>query len=191
MAGLAAAVRLSPGSPGRSLRTLVAALGAAALALGVGLGLSLSGGSGTPRLTAAFQDPAAGIYGHRPAAWTVSDRGGGIALLDPNRAALVEVAAIGPAAHAGRLLASSIAVIRNDYTGVQVQSRTSGRIDRLPAEAVALLARNRAGVSLHVVLTTAPGKKVAYLLELFVTATAPAATVTAARAVINSLQLGM
>jgi hypothetical protein len=170
----------------RALRMTAAAFAAAAIALGVLLGLSLAGNTAGSTF---FAVPSAGIRGTLPSTWTTSSRAGGIALVSADRSAVVEIAAPAPAAAANALLNSTIAAIDREYTGARLISTAMKSVAGLRGTVATLLARTRSGGTVHILLDTAAGRRVAYIVEVFTTTGAPTSTIVAAQEILDSLEL--
>lgn len=177
----------------RQLWIIAGLLVALAIGLGVGLSLSLTSGNSTVRgvapLTVAFGDRATGIAGTRPASWSLSTRGGGLDVVSSDHAVVVQISAQGAAAQAPAVLTSTVAAISQEYRDVKVNARTTSRLDRLPSQVAVISATNSAGIPLHILVATAPGRHRAYLLEVFARTNAPPDDVLTAQAVTNSLRL--
>jgi hypothetical protein len=152
-----------------------------------------------PALTESTTRAEDGVTVGWPETWSTRESKYTISLTSEDRTATVVVSA--PAIARGPrnprtsarvrkiLLDDAVKAIRRRYKEVRVRRAPDRRIDRYEARQAVLTAVNRNGVPLRILVAAARGKRLAYLVESFAAANAPARRLVEAQTILASLRL--
>ncbi|MBA2505325.1 MAG: hypothetical protein H0V29_05195 [Thermoleophilaceae bacterium] len=165
----------------------------------VAIALVAGGGSGDatggerkatqPKLGRPFSNASAGIEGRVPRGWSARRARGAIRLRSRDRTTAVSLSSPAPARHGGRILGDSLAAIRAGYDRVSASEPAALKLGGLRARSVRVSAVSKQGTRLTALVTTARGKRRAYLVEVFSAVGAPVRRLVEAQRVLNELKL--
>jgi hypothetical protein len=180
---------------------LMAAIG---LIVAIPLTIALSGGDddsepaleptapATPAFGEAERDRRLGVELRIPDGWSRSKRAGdAIAYRSKDRSVLVAISAPGPAGDADSIQNAAMSAIKDQYRAVDVVKVSSRRrLGGRPARTAAIAARNpRTREPVRILVSTAKGRKRAYLVEVFAAGSDPTAAQVEAQVVLETLRL--
>ncbi len=184
--------------PAASSRSFAAGLFVAGVVIAAGLIVLTGGGKSKPKvvvaparlpaLTAKFQDRALGITGLATRRWVVGGVGPILHLTSVDRKALIAIDAPGAARTAHGALHTAIATMRKLYKNVTVKQSAISTLGGLPAYVVVMNATSVRGARLQVLVASAQGKKLAYVMEAFTALHAPQIDIQEAREIIATLR---
>ena len=183
----------------------VALMAIVALVVAVPLTIALRGDDDDPDPAPEAAEPAAPQLGQLernrrlavrlrlPDGWKEQQRkaGDAVAYRSSDGSVLVAISAPGPSSDADSIQKAAVDGIKGQYRAVDVVDTFSRRrLGRHPAETTAISARNpRTRDPLRILVSTAKGKKRAYLVEVFAAGSDPTAAQVEAQAVLNGLRL--
>lgn len=147
--------------------------------------------SALPRLDRSFAYSSIGAAGRLPEGWkaTKNARGSLVRLTSADRGAVIAIGTDRAATNPKAVLDSALATARSTYHPQRVQRLPRARLGGLPAQDAVLFGRNRGGVPIRVLLASARGRKLTYLLEVFTAQASPAIRLLEAQQVLLALRL--
>lgn len=168
------------------------------VAIVVAVLLATSGGDGhkqgnpsarLPKLSGTFAYRSIGVSGSLPHGWTATKtRGSLIRLTSADRTAVVAIGA-DSATSDQAVLDAALATARKTYRPQTVRHLPAAKLAGLPARDVLLLGRSQRGVPIRVLLASAHGRKLTYLLEVFTAQRSPARRLVEAQQILLALRL--
>jgi hypothetical protein len=154
---------------------------------------SLAAEPATPMLGQLERNRRLGVRLRLPDDWKRKQRkaGGAVAYRSGDGTVLVAISAPGPADDADSIQKAAVGAIKDQYRAVDVVDTTSrSRLGRRPAETAAIAARNpKTRDPVRILVSTAKGRKRAYLVEVFAAGADPNAALVEAQVVLNDLRL--
>jgi len=194
------AERAAP-APQRSSLRFGAGLFAAGVVIAAAL-IALTGGGTTPRrrlppppppaklakLTEAFNDRSLGVTGLTTRRWVVGGRGPILHLVSNDRRAIIVVGAPGRASTAHAALHVAIDVIRKAYRNVTLAQATGSTLGGRPARSVVMHGTDHRGARLRILVATAAGRKLAYVMQVFTASNARLRILEEAQQIIATLR---
>jgi hypothetical protein len=174
------------------------------LIVAVPVTIALSGGADSDPAPEATEPPAPqrgqlernrrlGVSLRLPDDWKRQQRkaGGAVAYRSGDGSVLVAISAPGPAGDADSIQEAAVGAIEDQYRAVDVVKRSSRlRLGRRPAETAAVAARNpKTRDPVRILVTTAKGRKRAYLIEVFAAGSDPTAAQVEAQVILDGLRL--
>lgn len=144
-----------------------------------------------PKLGGSFAYSSIGVSGSLPKGWraTQNARGSLVRLTSPDRRAVIAVGADRAATNASAVLTTALSTGRATYRTQTVKRLPSAQLAGLPAQNAVLVGRNRRGVPIRVLLASARGRKLTYLLEVFTAQSSPARRLVEAQQILLALRL--
>lgn len=144
-----------------------------------------------PKLGGSFAYSSIGVSGSLPKGWkaTKNARGSLVRLTSPDRRAVIAIGADRAATNAGAVLKTALSTGRATYRTQTVKRLPSAKLAGLTAQNAVLFGRNRRGVPIRVLLASARGRKLTYLLEVFTAQSSPAQRLVEAQRILLSLRL--
>ena len=140
------------------------------------------------RLTQVVRDQGEGISVRIPKDWDQSKQSGLITVGSGDRCVSVSLAAPVPAAEAGALLDDTVAEVRSDFEGAQVQPLEGQKVGGLPGETVVLQVEAEKGDRVRVLITVGRGKQQAYLTQVVLRDPACGDALVDSQLVVNSIE---
>jgi hypothetical protein len=176
---------MPPASAGRggSLR-FAAGLFVAGVAI-TALVIALTGGGGggskpkpsplapLPKLTEQFNDRILGVTGLATREWVVGGYGPILHIASTDRKAVIAIGAPGAASTAHGALHVAIAAIRKAYKHVTLKQAPGSILGGRPARSVVMYGNNLRGARVRILLATAAGTKLAYVVQVFTASNTP------------------
>ncbi len=120
-----------------------------------------------PRLTERFQDRLLGVTGLATRHWVVGGVGPILHLVSSDHKAAIVIGAPGATRTADAALHVAISVIRQAYSHVTLKQAIGSVLGGRPARSVVMYGTNKAGAQLRILLATAKGRKLAYVMQAF------------------------
>jgi hypothetical protein len=139
-------------------------------------------------LSKSLDDRKSGISVQWPSEWRKLEKGGVFAFQSPDRRVLVAISAPEDAAAADQLRKDSIAATSDQYADPKVRPGKGTKVGGLEAAGAVIGGKGPGGRSTSLV-AVAPGRSMAYLLEVFKAADAPEQDLAGAQLILNSLEL--
>ncbi|PZS24300.1 MAG: hypothetical protein DLM61_22455 [Pseudonocardiales bacterium] len=144
-----------------------------------------------PKLGGSFAYSSIGVSGSLPKGWraTQNARGSLVRLTSADRGAVIAIGTDRAATNPKGVLDSALSTARSTYHPQRVQRLPRARLGGLPAQDAVLFGRNRGGVPIRVLLASARGRKLTYLLEVFTAQASPALRLLEAQQILLALRL--
>jgi hypothetical protein len=140
------------------------------------------------RLTEQVRDRGEGISARIPESWKQSSEQGLISLESGDRCVAISLAAPVGKSSAGSLLDDTVAELRGEFEGAQVQRLGAQRIGGLPGETVVLQVKPAKGDQVRVLITVGRGKQQAYLTQVVLRDPACGDALVDSQLVVNSIE---
>ena len=140
-----------------------------------------------PPLTEKFADRSLGVTGLATRRWVVGGVGPILHLTSVDHKALIAIGAPGAARTAHGALHVAIATIRSTYRKVTLKQATGSRLGGRPAYSVVMYGTSVRGVRLRILVASAQGTRLAYVMEAFTAVNAPLMDLEEAQEIIASL----
>jgi hypothetical protein len=180
-----------------SLR-FAAGLFAAGVLLAAGL-LALTSGGGSqpkplpppaklPKLTQGFNDRSLGVTGLVTRRWVVGGLGPFLHIVSIDHKAVIAIGAPGAARTAHGALHAAIAGIRRAYKKTSLNQALGSSLGGRPARSVVMYGTNNKGARLRILIATAEGTKLAYVMQVFTKSDAPLRDLEEAQQIIATLR---
>ena len=137
-------------------------------------------------------DRKLGIELRLPEGWKrKEEKDGVVTFRSKDKSVLIAVSAPGPAEDADEIQSAAVDSIKSEYRDVDVVERVSRRkLGDLRADTAAIAARHpESRAALRILVATAKGEKLAYLLEVFAAGADPGAGLVEAQVLLNNLRL--
>lgn len=190
-----------PASVRRGSPRFAAGLFAAGVLITAGL-LALTSGGGSPakppfrppppaklpKLSEQFYDRSLGITGLATRRWVVGGLGPFLHLVSTDRKAVIAIGSPGPARTAHGALHVGIAAIRRAYRNVTLNQAAGSTLGGRPARSVVMYGTNAGGTRLRILLATAEGRRLAYVMQVFTASNAPLRVLEEAQQIITTLR---
>jgi hypothetical protein len=191
-----------PASAGRrqggSLR-FAAGLFVAGVAITAALIALTSGGGGAPKpkvpvlaklptLSEQFNDRLLGVTGLATREWVVGGYGPTLHITSTNRKAVIAIGAPGAARTAHAALHVGIAAIRKAYKHVTLKQAPGSILGGRPARSVVMYGNNFHNVRVRILLATATGTKLAYVVQVFTALDTPLRTLEESQQILATLR---
>lgn len=141
-----------------------------------------------PKLTEQFNDRSLGVTGLTTRRWVVGGLGPILHLESTDHKATIAVGTTGPARTAHGALHVAIATIRKAYKKVTLNQATGSTLGGRPARSVVMYGTNSHGARLRILLATAEGRRLAYVMQVFTASTAPLRVLEEAQEIIGTLR---
>jgi hypothetical protein len=141
-----------------------------------------------PALTERFTDRSLGVTGLATRRWVVGGVGPILHLTSVDHQALIAIGAPGAARTAHGALHAAIATIRGTYRKVTLKQAPGSRLGGRPAYSVVMYGTNVRGVRVRILVATAAGARLAYVMEAFAAIKAPLRDLEEAQEIIASLR---
>ena len=183
----------------------VALMAVVGLIVAIPVTIALGGGDDEPEPAPEATEPSApqlgqlerhqrlGVRLRLPDDWKRKERKGhdAVAYRSKDGTVLVAISSPGPASDANSIHKAAVGAIKGQYRAVDVVDKLSrGRLGQRPAETAAIAARNpKTRDPMRILVSTAEGRKRAYLVEVFAAGSDPNAALVEAQAVLNELRL--
>jgi hypothetical protein len=160
----------------------------------------LTGGGGTatpkkpppptplPKLSVQFNDRALGVTGLATRHWVIGGKGPFLHLVSTDHKAIIAIGTPGAARTAHGALHVAIATIRGTYRNTTLRQAPGSLLGGRPAYTVVMYATNRRGVRLRILLATAAGRKLAYVMQAFTASDTPVNILVEAQEIISTLR---
>ncbi|MGI8801745.1 MAG: hypothetical protein ACR2KV_06170 [Solirubrobacteraceae bacterium] len=191
-----AAARPPAAARGGSLRFAAGLFAAGVLIAGVVL--LLTGGSSQtpakpppvklPKLSEAFNDRLLGVTGLSTRNWVIGGLGPFLHLESTDHTAIIAIGAPGAARTAHGALHVAIATVRHSYKNVTLKQARGSSLGGRPAYSVVMYGTNARGVHLRILIATAVGRKLAYVMQVFTATKAPLTVLEEAQEIIATLR---
>jgi hypothetical protein len=167
-----------PASAGRggSLRFAAGLFVAGVLITAALIALTSGGGSSKPKppplaklpqLTQQFNDRLLGVTGLTTREWVVGGIGPILHVTSVDRKAVIAIGSPGAASTAHGALHVAIAAIRKAYKHTTLKQAPGSILGGRPARSVVMYGNNFRGVRVRILLATAAGIKLAYVVQVF------------------------
>jgi hypothetical protein len=133
-------------------------------------------------------DRDVGVELRLPKGWKRKREAGVVSLTSPDKATLIAISTPGPAEDVTPIHAAAIEAIKSQYRDVEVVTRSAKkRLGGRPATVAAIAARHpKKNEPLRILVATAKGERLAYLVEVFATGTSG---IIEAQVLLNNLAL--
>lgn len=142
-----------------------------------------------PKLSGSFAYSSIGVSGRLPKGWKATQtRGTLVRLSSADRTTVVGIGA-DRATSARAVLDAALAATRRTSRPQTVKRLARAKLAGLPAQSVLLLGRNQRGVPIRVILASARGRKLTYLLEVFTAQRSRVQRLVEAQEILNGLRL--
>jgi hypothetical protein len=141
-----------------------------------------------PTLTQRFNDKSLGVTGLITRRWVVGGIGPILHLVSVDRKAVIAIGAPGAARTAHGALHAAIATIRKVYKQVTLNQALGSTLGGRPARSVVMYGTNPRGARLRILVATAEGRKLAYVMQVFTASNAPLRTLEEAQQIIATLR---
>lgn len=143
-----------------------------------------------PQLSVPFAYRALGVAGSLPKGWTATSTGGSLVRLrSTDRSAVIAIGADRAAPTAAAALNPVLAAAQKSYRAPSVTRVHGGTLAGLPAQSAVFVGHNQQGVPIRILLASARGRKLTYLLEVFTAQRSPARRLVEAREILLALRL--
>ena len=139
------------------------------------------------RLTEEVRDAARGILARYPAEWKQEKRSGLIMLESGDRCVSITLAAPKPAGGADALLDDTVAAVKRNFPGAQVERGAGQRVGGLAGSAAVLEVKNPDGDPVRVLITVGRGERFAYLTQVVLRDPACGDALVDSQLVVNSI----
>jgi hypothetical protein len=195
------AARPPPASARRSSLRFAAGLFTAGVLITAAL-LALTSGGGTatkplpppaklPKLTEAFSDRALGVTGVATRSWVVGGLGPILHLISVDRRAIIAIDAPGSPRIAHGALHAAIGAIRSGFKNVTLKQAPGSTLGGRPAISVVMYGTNRFGVRVRILVASATGRKVTYVMQVSTASNATLRDLEEAQQIISTLRFNL
>ena len=133
-------------------------------------------------------DAGAGISARIPKDWDQQKQSGLITLESGDRCVSISLAAPARASQADSLLDDTVAGLRRDFKGAQVQTLPGQRIGGLSGKSAVLQVKGAEGDQVRVLITVGRGKQQAYLTQVVLRDPACGDALVQSQLVVNSIE---
>jgi len=136
-------------------------------------------------------DRDVGVELRLPKGWERERKESFVVFRSKDRHVLVSISVPGPASDAGEIHKEAIDVLEETYDAVEIVDRAKGKkLGGRPAQIAVVSARNRENQNdLRILIATAKGEDLAYLVEVFAAAPNAGRALAEAQALLNGLRL--
>jgi hypothetical protein len=141
-----------------------------------------------PKLTQAFNDRSLGVTGLVTRRWVVGGLGPFLHLVSVDHKAVIAIGAPGAARTAHGALHTAIAAIRRAYKKTTLNQALGSSLGGRPARSVVMYGTNNRGARLRILIATAEGSKLAYVMQVFTQSDAPLRDLEEAQQIIATLR---
>jgi hypothetical protein len=141
-----------------------------------------------PALTEKFTDRALGVTGLATRRWVIGGVGPILHLTSIDRKALIAIGSPGAARTAHGALHVAIATIRNTYRKVTLKQAPGSTLAGRPAFSVVMYGTNVRGARIRILVATAEGVRLAYVMQAFTAVNAPLRDLEEAQQIIATLR---
>lgn len=162
--------------------------------------IALTGGGGSkpgtptrpvaklPTLTEQFNDRLLGVTGLATREWVVGGVGPLLHITSIDRKAVIAITAPGAARTAHGALHVAIAAVRKAYKHVTLKQAPGSTLGGRPARSVVMYGNNFRGTRIRILLATAAGTKLAYVVQVFTAPDTPLRILEESQQIIATLR---